>query len=143
MSGGGGWGKKQGLLSLDPETKYSLSEEDDLDSFIRSFSSQHDGGAQEGVVAPGSFVQYFVSPPATAKPELPVGEGSSTSVAFGASESAIADNPPSTKSPSAGWKLVPDHFGAVTSHGVFITSGAKKSMDSKLDAPDSWIGYSK
>ncbi|KAF9879898.1 6-phosphogluconate dehydrogenase [Colletotrichum karsti] len=142
LSGGGGWGKKQGLLSLDPETKYSPSEEDDLDSFIRSFSSQHDGHAQEGVVAPGSYVQYFVSPPATAKSELPQGDDTSTSIAFGASEASLAENSPSTGGPS-GWKLNPDHFGAVTSHGLFITSETNKSIDSKLDAPDSWIGYSK
>ncbi|KAL0938984.1 uncharacterized protein CTRU02_205593 [Colletotrichum truncatum] len=144
LSGGGGWGKKQGLLSLDPETKYSSSDEDDLDSFIRSFSSQLDGAIQGGVVAPGSYVQYFVSPPATAKPELPSGKGSFTSVSFGVSENALAEDLPLAEGPS-NWTIVPDHFGAVTSHGLFIASGASKSgepTESKLDAPDSWIGYS-
>ncbi|TDZ73249.1 hypothetical protein CTRI78_v001407 [Colletotrichum trifolii] len=141
LSGGGGWGKKQGLLSLDPETKYGPSEDDDLDSFIRSFASQHDGGAQEGVVAPGSYVQYFVSPPPTAKPAATTGE--QLSLAFGTSESALAEDTAAAEGPSE-WKLVPGHFGAVTSHGLFLGSHctAGKPMESKLDAPDSWIGYS-
>lgn len=146
VSGGGGWGKKQGLLSLDPETKYSLSsEEEDLDSFIRSFSSQHDGKAQEGVVAPGSYVQYFVSPPATAKPALSPTQSSFANVAFGASESALAEDTASTEGPS-GWEIVPGHFGAVSSHGLFIASQGNKlahTTETKLDVPDTWVGYHK
>ncbi|KAF5527322.1 hypothetical protein CGCA056_v000650 [Colletotrichum aenigma] len=144
LSGGGGWGKKQGLLSLDPETKYSpSSEEEDLDSFIRSFSSQHDGKAQEGVVAPGSYVQYFVSPPATAKPALSPTQSSFANVAFGASESALAEDTASTEGPS-GWEIVPGHFGAVSSHGLFIASQGNTlahTTETKLDVPDTWVGY--
>lgn len=141
MSGGGGWGKKQGLLSLDPETKYSPSEEDDLDSFIQSFSSQHDGGVLGGVVAPGSYVQYLVSPPAGAKPALFTAEGPSTSIAFGTSEEALAN---SVAEGPAGWEFVPGQFGAVTSHGLFVAgkSSSGTSSETKLDVPDSWIGYS-
>ncbi|KAF6840776.1 6-phosphogluconate dehydrogenase [Colletotrichum musicola] len=143
LSGGGGWGKKQGLLSLDPETKYSPSEEDDLDSFIQSFSSQHDGSVLGGVVAPGSYVQYFVSPPAGAKPAVSVAERPSTSIAFGTSEAALGEAVDSTKGPSD-WEFVPGHFGAVTSHGLFVAgkSSSGTFSETKLDVPDAWIGYS-
>lgn len=146
VSGGGGWGKKQGLLSLDPETTYSpSSEEEDLDSFIRSFTSQHDGSAQEGVVAPGSYIQYFVTPAASARPALSAENVSTLSLAFGTSESALAEDSSLAEGPS-GWELVPGHFGAVTSHGVFIASRAGDepySDESKLDTPGAWLGFEK
>ncbi|CRK46843.1 hypothetical protein BN1723_020146, partial [Verticillium longisporum] len=72
ISGGGGWGKKQGLLSLDTETQFSLTGEEDLESFIRSFHGQKGGDGEDapldsGVVAPGSTLQFFT----TAVGELP------------------------------------------------------------------------
>ncbi|OHW95497.1 hypothetical protein CSPAE12_05915 [Colletotrichum incanum] len=144
LSGGGGWGKKQGLLSLDPETTYSSSsEEEDLDSFIRSFESQHDGGAQQGVVAPGSYIQYFVTAPMSARPNVSRPDGATLNIAFGTSESAISEAPLSTDGPSD-WKVVPEHFGAVSSHGLFIKSQVNDfTSESKLDAPGSWVGYLK
>ncbi|KAK1600414.1 uncharacterized protein LY79DRAFT_503681 [Colletotrichum navitas] len=141
LSGGGGWGKKQGLLSLDPETTYSSSsEEKDLESFIRSFESQHDGGDQQGVVSPGSWIQYFVSPPMSARPNPPRPRGATMEIALGASESATSEEPPRTDGPPE-WKAIPEHFGAVSNHGLFVkceTSGLVS--ESKLDVPGSWVG---
>ncbi|GKT42143.1 uncharacterized protein ColSpa_02324 [Colletotrichum spaethianum] len=142
LSGGGGWGKKQGLLSLDPETTYSASSgEEDLDSFISSFMSQHDGSAQQGVVAPGSYIQYAITPAMSARPDVSTSKGATLSIAFGASEPAMSEEPLSTAG-SSKWKVVPGHFGAVSSHGLFIKSETNGFVsDSKLDAPGSWLGY--
>ncbi len=65
VSGGGGWGDKQGLLSLDPQTKYSSPDEDDVESFIRSFKGDTSGAGT--VVAPGSYIQFFIEGPRPAQ----------------------------------------------------------------------------
>ncbi|KAK2004701.1 hypothetical protein LX36DRAFT_356514 [Colletotrichum falcatum] len=141
LSGGGGWGKKQGLLSLDPETSYSASsEEKDLESFIRSFENRHDGIDQQDVVSPGSYIQYFVSPPMSARPNPPRPHGATLSFALGASGNATSEEPPSTDD-SSDWKLVPEHFGAVSNHGLFVKHEIGRLVsESKLDVPGSWAG---
>ncbi|OLN88603.1 hypothetical protein CCHL11_01809, partial [Colletotrichum chlorophyti] len=155
LSGGGGWGKKQGLLSLDPETKYPPSEQDDLETFIHSFAGQHDGNAPEAVVAPGSYIQYFVTPPDSAKPRELTKVGvpyTSFDIAFGVSESTLGESTPLVEGMSSltqgqsPWSFVPLHFGAVTSRGLFLRSRSKqettaKVTDSKLDVPGSMVGF--
>lgn len=67
LSGGGGWGKKAGLLSLDPvpfgAPVYSKptkeSTQDDFES-VDDFST-----ALKPVVEDGDFIQFFISPAAT------------------------------------------------------------------------------
>jgi hypothetical protein len=64
LSGGGGWGKKAGLLSLDPVITSTESES----SASQKFSDQLDGpgdlsSALHPVAHPGDAVQFFVSPP--------------------------------------------------------------------------------
>ncbi|KAK3341533.1 hypothetical protein B0T25DRAFT_344977 [Lasiosphaeria hispida] len=59
LSGGGGWGPKQGLLSLDPQTRYSTPDQEDVESFIRSFKGE--GGPASGIT-PGSWVQFVYEP---------------------------------------------------------------------------------
>lgn len=63
MSGGGGWGNKKGLLSLDQESRYSTEDQDSIDDFIRSFKGQdsvENGGSGVGIIPDGSWVQFFV-----------------------------------------------------------------------------------
>lgn len=79
MSGGGGWGQKQGLLSLDPQMSHPSSstsssrradedDEDDADAAMASFlrSLQGETEAQSGdnnnLATPGAHVQFFVAP---------------------------------------------------------------------------------
>jgi hypothetical protein len=64
LSGGGGWGKKAGLLSLDPVITSIESES----SASQKFSDQLDGpgdlsSALHPVAHPGDAIQFFVSPP--------------------------------------------------------------------------------
>ncbi|KAI5793182.1 hypothetical protein EDC01DRAFT_88516 [Geopyxis carbonaria] len=68
LSGGGGWGNKAGLLSLDPQS------ESDVSSFARMFEERfnaQDGDEQGvlGIVREGEWVQFFVSEPCTQAPE--------------------------------------------------------------------------
>jgi hypothetical protein len=78
MSGGGGWGKKQGLLSLDPEVSFSgTANGDDLVPFTQVFDPDtahvdtlpfidkgitvDDLSLLSQVAAAGDYIQFFVS----------------------------------------------------------------------------------
>lgn len=61
LSGGGGWGAKQGLLSLDPEAQFETTDEEDVERFERDFLAGRLGGSGGGsVVGPGDQVVFCV-----------------------------------------------------------------------------------
>jgi hypothetical protein len=61
LSGGGGWGAKQGLLSLDPEARFETTDEEDVERFERDFMAGRKGGTGGGsVVGPGDQVVFCV-----------------------------------------------------------------------------------
>jgi len=62
LSGGGGWGAKQGLLSLDPETTYAQPEQNDIDAFVKAFEERNSAEPSSGLVSPGSYVLFCVEP---------------------------------------------------------------------------------
>ncbi|RPA93817.1 hypothetical protein L873DRAFT_1830598 [Choiromyces venosus 120613-1] len=51
LSGGGGWGSKAGLLSLDPQSETQVQE----------FAKNFEFGQGEGIVRVGEYVQFFVA----------------------------------------------------------------------------------
>lgn len=61
LSGGGGWGAKQGLLSLDPDIKYGKSQQEGGDFFDddSNFEAQQKQAFGE-IVKPGDIVTFFV-----------------------------------------------------------------------------------
>jgi hypothetical protein len=60
-SGGGGWGKKQGLLSLDPAFDFRRCEDTgSLDAMLAAEGSDHRANSMNAV-NPGDFVQFFAS----------------------------------------------------------------------------------
>jgi hypothetical protein len=60
-SGGGGWGKKQGLLSLDPAFDFRRYEDTgSLDAMLAAEGSDHRANSMNAV-NPGDFVQFFAS----------------------------------------------------------------------------------
>lgn len=63
LSGGGGWGVKQGLLSLDPDSRYkSTLEEFDQESFAAFENDSKDEGHIFGnVVRPGNTITFLVN----------------------------------------------------------------------------------
>ncbi|KAK0632267.1 hypothetical protein B0T14DRAFT_444941 [Immersiella caudata] len=133
LSGGGGWGFKQGLLSLDPQTKYSTSDDEDVENFIRSFHGQDSGGA---TIAPGSYVQYFVEPfgcpPRGFRPRV---RGGVASVVLG-NQSILPE-----KTAQSDIQVVKGQFGAVSSQGIYISSKEEKphQITTKLDVWGSYI----
>lgn len=72
LSGGGGWGKKAGLLSLDPvpvAPSELSSQSEDLDSFDGPGDLSD---ALQQVAHEGDFIQFFVSPSTPPSTSLPV-----------------------------------------------------------------------
>jgi hypothetical protein len=135
VSGGGGWGAKKGLLSLDPQRRhFALSEEEELQGFLQSMD-------QSNFAPPGCRIQFFTpldTPPETLR-------SMSSDIIFGVPGPSPTSSPESTdyKTERNPLEL---HFGALSSQGLFISDldtsgghadGAKD--ESKLNVPNSRI----
>ncbi|KAJ6446289.1 6-phosphogluconate dehydrogenase [Purpureocillium lavendulum] len=130
LSGGGGWGAKKGLLSLDPQrTHFSLSEEEEMTRFMQTMENS-------GFAPAGSQIQFYV--PAQAPEEDTTTKASG--VVFGVP--GEAETSKDAEIPAAGY-LVDGHFGGLSSRGVFISAPPKSeagvAYESKLSAPNSRV----
>lgn len=145
VSGGGGWGAKQGLLSLDPQTSLTTGDQDDLESFIRSFEDGHHHSNRGGIVGPGSYVQFFVEPAS-----LPPEQGGDTRFApewyTGSCPTLVVGTSGASPGIHQDDDLVvawPALFGAVSSQGIYLSPdgppGVSETVDSKLDAPRAYV----
>lgn len=135
LSGGGGWGKKAGLLSLDPDTGYAKHETPmTFDMLMASKSS--DPEELRSIVNKGDFIQFFISPTASNE-DVPAQslEGSLSSVhrdastrsaEFGTIPSTI-DDIPSTQTAGTQTKdtvkVYENHFGALSERGIAMFYG--------------------
>ncbi|KAL7911259.1 hypothetical protein GGI35DRAFT_478624 [Trichoderma velutinum] len=125
LSGGGGWGAKKGLLSLDPQrTHFSLSEEEEMQNFIQSMN----GG---GFTPEGSQIQFFMSAPVLPNITEPFAPG----VAFGvAGDVAVPRDP----EPVDGF--IGQHFGALSNLAVYLSGqGLPDGKETKLSVPHSRV----
>jgi hypothetical protein len=130
VSGGGGWGPKKGLLSLDPQqTHFALSEEEEMKRFLETMDNS-------GFAPPGASIQFFI--PAMATPETTACDV--TGVVFGVPSSTETSE--ATKTASNGY-LVSNHFGALSSQGIYISgptdADSPSCHESKLSIPGSRI----
>ncbi|GAO13828.1 hypothetical protein UVI_02004510 [Ustilaginoidea virens] len=131
LSGGGGWGAKKGLLSLDPrETFYAPPEEEDMERFMQAMSNS-------GLVPTDSYIQFFVSGMAPSA----LTASSATGVVFG-----VPTSPSSTEEagPEPQTSLLADHFGALSSQGIYTSPlpNAKHAFrESKLSVPGSRVFF--
>lgn len=135
VSGGGGWGLKQGLLSLDPQTTYTTPGDEDIESFIKSFRGE---SSADSIVAPGSYVQFFVSPMHTPKSRSILdNSGSLPSTVLGTHEISSTET---KESGTPSIELIPGLFGGVSTQGLFISSASSNNkLITKVDAPHSYI----
>lgn len=147
VSGGGGWGNKQGLLSLDPQTTYYGKKHAPLEFSNRTMEEQQTSAL--GVLAePGAFIQFF-----TTKHDgdeitpSPVSESnaSAQSVVIGTipnpvdgADMEVPDDLNDTIEIQAG------HFGCVSQAGLYIHKGRENSepYETKVDIPYSFFGSS-
>jgi hypothetical protein len=152
LSGGGGWGKKAGLLSLDPDTGYGeqpsaqtytpgqhstiLSDQGDS-SFLLHLDRVFSGEPEDlrKIVNKGDYLQFYISPPASSEKsssdshlQSDLFEPSSASprtAEFGAIPSTV-DDMPSVQQGSIKNKRIqvyPNHFGALSETGMAIFFG--------------------
>ncbi|KAJ9269262.1 hypothetical protein DTO212C5_4757 [Paecilomyces variotii] len=147
MSGGGGWGKKQGLLSLDPETTFadttpygglfpidellgygdadSLSEK--LQGFPKSFEKLAYGddlSALSQVASEGDFIQFYASMAPKARKDSASGDfsnsGEGTCCRFGVIPPAETAEAIADTSDGHSKDIVmlPNYFGALTEKAI-------------------------
>ena len=126
MSGGGGWGAKQGLLSLDPKTTYNSSEEIGFDFSGGSWEKQQ-ASALGSIAEPGALIQFFASEssktPATIPYAGPYSNPDLKTTVFGTIPSTIDNIPqlPAESKEAKGRSFVRrGHFGCATESGIFL-----------------------
>lgn len=151
MSGGGGWGLKQGLLSLDPETSVSPETEANFDFDTFDPSGGYPGGPLADIAEPNSWIQFFTSPQSShIEADTDMGMDVLDSVTFGCAPSTIDKLPESTMTAAAVGDTRPaihgfqGQFGALSEAGIFVrglNSGRLGSF--KIDVPYSRLGWSK
>lgn len=161
MSGGGGWGKKQGLLSLDPEIGFSgTANRDELVSLGQIFDPSSgkpldtlpsidqgiavdDLSLLSQVASAGDYIQFFVSIEPT-ESDLPKTTDSSEAVSyhFGMVTDSMeleAYNPEDNKEVVT----LPHTFGALSEKAIAysqpVNGDAMPDSNTKLDVPGSRV----
>ncbi|KAI0596286.1 hypothetical protein F4775DRAFT_565496 [Biscogniauxia sp. FL1348] len=155
LSGGGGWGLKQGLLSLDPETHHSLPGEDDIEMFIKSFQERNKADSSEGIVTPGSYIMFCIEPQWTEEDAV-ARQSSSSTQTLSLGVAPHSDFVPSLGASTDEVAVIGGHFGATSAAGLFLRTipelsdidmrdGTAKSLQpftTKVDVPRAcfWTG---
>jgi len=154
VSGGGGWGPKQGLLSLDPQTTFSAVSVPQSEYSATSLEEQQ--ASALGVLArPGSLIQFYVAVNRAhilAAPD----QTCNHSIVIQTVPSRIDEVPNSTlqEEKAVGAEdvqFLPHHLGVVSESGIYFTSTRdesdskgslevqKRSNSTKIDLPYSSI----
>ena len=162
LSGGGGWGVKQGLLSLDPQSTYSEVSEARFDFSTGSLEEQQTS-ALGNIAEPDAYIQFFVldnnSPRQmpTRNPN-PRRDGiRQMSTVIGTIPSSIDDQRPDDYAPGTVGDTQLDcergHFGAVSEAGIFLSAPSmekttptggdsiirRRAIQTKIDLPYSYV----
>ncbi|KAG0650596.1 hypothetical protein D0Z07_2574 [Hyphodiscus hymeniophilus] len=157
LSGGGGWGVKQGLLSLDPQTTFAMIKEARFD-FSNGSLEEQQNSALGTIAEVDSLIQFFVAnttTPEAPPPMHPVHGGVWRRTTVIGTVPSTIDDQRMDESPSSGkdkFIYLSGHFGAVSESGMFLrilprkgaaTSGdeIKKdpSLHTKIDLPYSYV----
>lgn len=144
VSGGGGWGPKQGLLSLDPELKFGEVTDARYDFQDIESPEEEQRQALGDVASSGDFIQFFMPGEATiTEPTLPLRKDFDRrrmSNTIGCIPSSIDDVPIARRDETFyPFHLVKGHFGALSEHGLYLeTDGVTIKSDpnvTKIDLP--------
>jgi hypothetical protein len=121
LSGGGGWGEKQGLLALDPEVTYEEKE----DGLSRLGASERDEQqtALGEIAKPGDFVQFFIHEPnLQLLPSQGISRFPHCTIAFGSIPSSMDAIPDTLLSQPVERRrkleVIEDQFGALSEQGI-------------------------
>jgi hypothetical protein len=156
VSGGGGWGAKQGLLSLDPQTKYNTVNEARFDFSDASLEEQQTS-ALGNIAQEGASIQFFVAGKHRENGESVAYDVTGIvrkTVVLGGVPSTVDDVPKSNQeNPDKKLYSLPGHFGCVSESGIYlqdkdlismstdeITSTEQKAIpQTKIDLPFSYV----
>ena len=124
LSGGGGWGQKQGLLALDPRSRFEkediLSEDDEEASGMELFAN---------LVNPGETITFLISDKTSKRYEASSANfnHATTSFNFGSADPGYEDEPCSCESNPSGrvapadrFTYIPNHFGMSSARGIYL-----------------------
>lgn len=134
LSGGGGWGEKQGLLALDPDSDYTPRHQGFQSPFENGQSVEEEKKQALGeVVKPGDKVMFYVCKPpessdpsgATQRKESSINSASLPTMAFGSLPSTMDAMPASASvetndSTKPSCFLVKNHFGMLSEQGMSL-----------------------
>ena len=167
MSGGGGWGVKQGLLSLDPQTTYSTVNEARFDFSTGTIEEQR-SSALGNIAQANSLIQFFVADSRKLLRMSILNGGKRALDVFqdgtvvGTAPSTIDEIPQEDPLPVNGSSeprsrnrhmfFQVGHFGAVSESGLYLSSNVVKSdseqpvmsredhlIKTKIDFPYSYV----
>lgn len=164
VSGGGGWGKKQGLLSLDPEICFSGSANPDalaglemifnpsgradLDSaaLVKSLVGD-DLSLLSQVATAGDFIQFFVSTDPSEPHERDAQSvGSNVTFNFGMVSRVEGSHSVDYTSGQGSLEFVPNTFGALSEKAIaynqpVAVAGGSSESSTKLDIPGCRVSF--
>ena len=162
VSGGGGWGKKQGLLSLDPEVAFaaegrsreaSMTEmfasssdfepafTNDSPDFLEGLDLQQNIAQLSQVASPGDYIQFFVTSEDGVERKTR-STPSTLTYSFGVD---APEELPETPSPTSEVVAVtPNHFGAVSESAISYSQkdSTQANGQTKISVPGSRIELS-
>lgn len=137
MSGGGGWGKKQGLLALDSEVRFDPSGDEEMHTLVQSLDvgakPSDEGQTPSDAVQPGYFVQFFITPAESARPAWAEGVQGKTSAVFGVASNQ-EDEPNATVTGNTK-ELIPGLFGGLSTRLYVDGDGSDESVPTKINIP--------
>lgn len=155
LSGGGGWGKKAGLLSLDPDTSYSTrdlrSDEGWQFTFADEYTDETVADQQRSalgeIIKPGEHVMFFLAPRKANSPSLEdvrYMAGSDRAMTLGVLPSSIDELPEdltheraSQENASLAVHHYHDAFGMLSEGGMALTMTTEHNGETqtKIDVP--------
>lgn len=163
VSGGGGWGKKQGLLSLDPEVTFaggSRSREapfdevftwssetgpsftNDLPDFLEGLGVEENIAQLSQVASPGDYIQFFVASEDDINHE---NRSTSSTLTYSFGVGSPQESAETYSTTSGEVVVIHNHFGAVSESAISYSekdSSQTSKCETKLSVPGSRIDLS-
>ncbi|OKL61920.1 hypothetical protein UA08_02256 [Talaromyces atroroseus] len=161
VSGGGGWGKKQGLLSLDPEITFEgqhrrprsvslgeLFQAQTTNASLAEMSAYRDASEGKGleenmaslsqVASPGDYIQFFVASDSLGSAEVVNQAAANLSYSFGVEAPLETETVGSSAAASRGEDvtIIPNHFGAISESAI---SYSHENISTKISVPGSRV----
>lgn len=141
LSGGGGWGQKAGLLSVDPEDDY-VSRKASIPSFLASLSGAEEGAAAmyPDLTSRGDMMAFFAAPESPQmfeQGDVTTAGREAATLDFGVLPSTMDGDfteGESLEVKDEDYEVHADHFGALSEGGMGVSIEAVGAR-SKVDVP--------